>query len=121
MTTDAIIAFGVLFVLGFAVLILTVLLALIIVKGKDYPMKRKRFEAGNPPHGVARTGILFQYYGYLIVFLAFEPIMIILFLLPLQSRNNPIQSFALIMGLLGLMLPPLAYALKISGMIERWR
>ena len=107
--------------MGVGVLALVVLLALLMTRGAEYPYKRERYEAGNPPSGVARRWYPIQYYGYLIIFLAFEPILALLFLLPYYAALSPARTLMIVAATMAISLPPLYYGLSHSRRIELWR
>lgn len=39
--------------------------------------KRRRYEAGNPPHGEPKAPLAMQYFGYVIMLVALEPLVVI--------------------------------------------
>ena len=121
MLEDAIISLGVYFGLGFLVLFLTILIALIGFKGKEYPFKRKRYETGNPPKGDARSKLPFQYYGFILMFLAIEPILVMFFLMPFTAKVHPLMTLTIFLVSATLFLPAIFYSFKVANEIERWR
>ncbi len=121
MPAEAIVSVAVTLIVGIGVLALVVLLALLMTRGAEYPYKRERYEAGNPPSGVARRWYPIQYYGYLIIFIAFEPILALLFLLPYYATLNPVKVLTVMAATMAISLPPLYYGLSYSRRIELWR
>lgn len=94
------------------------LIAYFLTKGPPGPYKRKRYEAGNPPTGEAKKRIPYQYYGYIIIYLAVEPIFVILYLLPYIET---LQAISLSLIILGIYAPALAYALIMADRLEKWK
>ncbi|PLJ77963.1 MAG: hypothetical protein B7L53_02740 [Thermofilum sp. NZ13] len=97
---------------------LVVLLALILERGPEGRFKRVRYEAGNPPSGEAKTRLPFQYYGYVILYLGFEPLVVLLYLLPFSSSKASLIPVA---SVLALLLPVVAWGVAMSDKIEDWR
>ncbi len=96
---------------------LTLLLAKLIAEGPEEPYKRKRYEAGNPPSGEAKKRLPYQYYGYIIVYLAVEPIFVILYFLPYMSSTTMLWVNAMLLAIYG---PALLYAIRLADKIELW-
>ncbi len=104
-------------VLGLLGMGLALLLSKILVTGEEAPFKRKRYEAGNPPSGEAKKRLPYQYYGYIIVYLAVEPIFVILYFLPYMPR---LTALIVNLVLLAIYSPALLYAIRLAGDIKRW-
>ncbi len=121
MAYNAIIAIGATLIIGFGALLAVTLFVLLVMRGREPPLKRVRYEAGNLPSGKARSWLPIQYYGYLILFLAFEPILMLLYLIPYYVRINPLSSFLMLVAVLLIAIPPLIYGLKQAGKIEKWK
>jgi len=80
-------------------------------------MKYLRYEAGNQK-GEARGKVSMQYLGYLIVFLAVEPALIIMALLVGAAGSTALlKAFAVMAAVYA---PLLAYALAEARRIESW-
>ncbi|RLE57624.1 MAG: hypothetical protein DRJ35_08735 [Thermoprotei archaeon] len=94
------------------------LIAYLLTKGPEGPFKRKRYEAGNPPTGEAKKKVPYQYYGYIIIYLAVEPIFVILYLLPYTSA---LQAITLSLIILGIYSPALIYAVMHADRLEQWK
>jgi NADH-quinone oxidoreductase subunit A len=82
--------------------------------------KYLRYESGNPMSGEARRAVSMQYFGFLIIFLAVEPAVILLALL-LLAPENYYRSLATIYGIfLGVYTPLLVYAVRESRKVGEW-
>ncbi len=113
---EPIVAFTVAVGLTFLLLLLVVYIALLAIRGPEHPLKRIRYEAGNPPKGSARIAVPPQYYGYALIFLVVDTVFVLLFLLVYAARVSTIWSLLAFI----ILVPPLAYALKHSRMLEKW-
>ena len=83
--------------------------------------KYERYEAGNPPpRSEARGKVSMQYLGYLIIFLAVEPAVILTSLLLAASKNMLGNLLWLYGVLLAVYFPLLAYALREARRVESW-
>lgn len=103
------------------------LVALIYVLTSDRPdiasreaFKRLRYEAGNPMKGEARGKVSMQYLGYLIVFLAVEPAVILLALALAAPKALYGRLLALYLFLILVYAPLLYYGLRMAGRTEEW-
>ncbi|WP_460123315.1 NADH-quinone oxidoreductase subunit A [Stetteria hydrogenophila] len=84
------------------------------------PRREARYEAGNPEKGEARTRVSMQYLGYLIIFLAVEPAVILL-ALALAAPRGLVGRLGLLYTAIVLVYAPfLAYALREARRVERW-
>jgi len=82
--------------------------------------KYLRFEAGNPMKGDARRKVSMQYLGYLIIFLAVEPA-IILLALALSTPRSLIKNLLYLYGIfIAVYTPLLIYAVRESRRVEAW-
>jgi len=83
--------------------------------------KYERYDAGNPPKkGDARGKISMQYLGYLIVFLAVEPA-IILFAILLAAPAATLKTVLLLFAVMvAVYAPLLAYAISEAKRVESW-
>ncbi len=113
---EPVIAFSVAVVLTLVAILATLLLAMAINKGLEHPLKRCRYEAGNPPRGHARIVVPPQYYGYVLMFLVVDVVFVFLFLLSLASKLSPFWVLITILVLL----PPLMYAQRYARDIKQW-
>ncbi len=87
---------------------------------KEEKYKYERFEAGNPPKGEARRKVSMQYLGYLIIFLAVEPAVILL-AITLAAPRSLLQSLLyLYVVFIAVYTPLLVYAIKESRRVESW-
>ncbi|MEZ0345874.1 MAG: NADH-quinone oxidoreductase subunit A [Infirmifilum sp.] len=104
--------------LGVLAGLLVLLLAFLLEKGPEGKFKAQRYEAGNPPKGEAKMRLPYQYYGYLLLYLGVEPLVILLYLLPYSS----LSSTFLVVGLIILILTPvMIWGLRQSDNINLWR
>jgi len=107
-----------------AVLTLTVVFLRAITRARpdveaQEEMKYLRYEAGNPvKKGEARGKVSMQYLGYLIVFLAVEPALIIMALLVGAAGSTALLKVFAVMA--AVYAPLLAYALAEARRIESW-
>lgn len=82
--------------------------------------KYERFEAGNPPKGEARRKVSMQYLGFLIIFLAVEPA-VILVALALAAPKSMIGNLLYLYGVfIAVYTPLLVYALREARRVEAW-
>lgn len=81
----------------------------------------ERFEAGNPPpKSEARGRVSMQYLGYLIIFLAVEPAVVI-FAILLAVPGSLLGSLLWLYGvLIAVYAPLLAYAVREARRVESW-
>jgi len=85
------------------------------------PLKYMRYEAGNPvKKGEARGKVSMQYLGYLIIFLAVEPAVVLLAILLAAPRSYSGILLELFAIMIGVYAPLLAYALREARRIESW-
>ncbi|QOJ79323.1 NADH-quinone oxidoreductase subunit A [Infirmifilum lucidum] len=105
-------------VLGLLAGLLVIILALLLERGPEGRFKRARYEAGNIPSGEAKTRLPFQYYGYVILYLGVEPLIVLLYLLPFSHSYNSLITLA---SLLAVLLPVIAWGVAMSEKINEWR
>ena len=84
------------------------------------PLKYQRYEAGNPPKGEARGKVSMQYLGYLIVFLAVEPAVILLAILLAAPQALAGKLLAVLGVFIAVYAPLLAYSIAESKRVESW-
>lgn len=84
------------------------------------PFKGLRYESGNPMWGEARRKVSMQYFGYLVMFLALEPAVIILALALAASEALAANLIYLYLLLLGVYAPFLVYGIRESRRAESW-
>ncbi len=82
--------------------------------------KYERYEAGNPPKGEPRRKVTMQYLGFLILFLAVEPAVILLAIALAAPRELLPRLAALYAFLIIVYAPLLYYGLKEARRIESW-
>lgn len=126
-------AHNVMAAIGFVILpILLTLLLLAVIKflivltraPPDIEAREKyklmRFEAGNPMKGEARRKVSMQYLGYLIMFLAVEPAVILLALslaAPREALSGVLSLYAVFIAVYA---PLLYYAVREARRVESW-
>lgn len=82
--------------------------------------KYERYEAGNPPKGEPRKKVTMQYLGFLILFLAVEPAVILLAIALAAPRELLPRLAALYAFLIIVYAPLLYYGLREARRIEAW-
>ena len=117
---NAAVSLGLAIVLGVVVGLVGFMMGRILPPRKEYPLKRERFEAGNPPKGRARGWFAMQYYPYLIVFLTVEPIVVYSFLFLMSIREMPLSASTLLTVILLSLIPPLVFGLDAARRVEQW-
>ncbi|MET1124886.1 MAG: NADH-quinone oxidoreductase subunit A [Archaeoglobaceae archaeon] len=80
-------------------------LAKILPRYRPTPVKLSRFEAGNPPLGLQKWKLPMQYVGFMMLFMAAEPIVALLILL---AAFPSLDVYALTIAAL-IMFLPVAY------------
>ncbi|MGC8600962.1 MAG: NADH-quinone oxidoreductase subunit A [Thermoprotei archaeon] len=83
---DSVVGAGIILTIGLVAPIIVLLIGKALA-GAEHPMKRKRFESGNPPVGNSRGFFSMQYYPYLLMFIIAEPFAIFLFLASAAATN----------------------------------
>ena len=94
------------------------ILAKILPRYRPTDIKMSRFEAGNPPLGHQKWTLPMQYIGFMIMFMAFEPILVLLLLF---SSTPNLDIFALTILAFLLILPALYVAYNYSLEIAKLR
>lgn len=72
----------------------------ILPRANPTPVKLQRFEAGNPPIGVPKYTLPMQYMGFMFMFMAAEPALVILLLISASPTFDGTILLALILILL---------------------
>lgn len=116
---DAIVSIAAVLVLVPASIILAYLLLSRATRGPEHVFKRLRFEAGNPPGGEARVPTLYQYLGYILIFIALDPVFMLLFVLPAAGGRGYQVAF-LVLASVAAILPPIVYAVRYARRREYW-
>lgn len=98
--------------------IAVLILAKILPRYRPTDVKISRFEAGNPPLGHQKWTLPMQYIGFMIMFMAFEPILVLLLLF---SATPNLDIFALTIIAFLLILPALYVAYNYSLEIAKLR
>ncbi len=115
-------------IIPLAVLILTLGLVLalaVITRGRPdvealERFKFLRYEAGNPMKGEARRVLSMQYFGYLILFLALEPALILVALTLLAPTERLVNLLTIYIVLILVFTPLLVYGVRESRKVELW-
>lgn len=115
---DEALAIGVLIVGGTVLILVGIGIIKLITHGLDLPLKRERYETGNLPKGEVRKWFDVQYYGYLILYLAFEPLLILLFFLP--PAPSKLDLLRLVSLAFATYIPPLIFGLRQIRDISAW-
>ena len=82
--------------------------------------KLLRYESGNPMKGEARRKVSMQYFGYLILFLALEPAIVLLAIALAVSPQLLDRLIILYSMLLAVYTPLLIYGIRESRRAEAW-
>lgn len=82
--------------------------------------KFMRYESGNPMKGEARRSLSMQYFGYLVLFLALEPALILVALTLLASPDNIPRLLLTYLILIIVFTPLLVYGVRESRRVEGW-
>jgi NADH-quinone oxidoreductase subunit A len=109
-----------------AVLVGTILLLRMLLRPAGYieskePYKYKLFESSNPPRGVGKSRLSYQYFGYLIMFLAVEPAVVLLTFLASAPSEYSRDLLLLYLVMVAVFAPLLAYGAYVSRRIGEWR
>lgn len=109
-----------------ALLVGTILLLRIVIRSSRHveskePYKYKLFESSNPPRGVGKSRLSFQYFGYLIMFLAVEPAVVLLTFLSSAPSSYDHYLLILYLVMIAVFAPLLAYGARVSKRINEWR
>lgn len=116
---DALVSILAVSVLVPAALLLALWFLDLVTRGPEHPMKRLRYEAGNPPRGDARVPVLYQYFGYVLLFVALDPVFMLLFILPTLAGEWE-RAVLLSLVSVALLLPPVAYAVRYARRRSYW-
>jgi NADH-quinone oxidoreductase subunit A len=92
---------------------------LMSAKGRN-PIRDAPFESGQTHLGEARQRYMMQYYPYLIMFVVLDVVSMFLFTWGLAFSALPFSQNYLFLAFLVVLVPPLAYALHVSGKPEFW-
>jgi NADH:ubiquinone oxidoreductase subunit 3 (subunit A) len=108
---EAVLVIGVLIAVCVLVDLILLLLVKVLPRYNLTEIKTMRWEAGNPPMKFPKYTLHMQYFGYLFLFMAAEPIIVVLLLF----SAHPSVSFTLLLLLsLLLLLPALYVGYKIA-------
>jgi NADH:ubiquinone oxidoreductase subunit 3 (subunit A) len=108
---EAVLVIGVLIAVCVLVDLILLLLVKVLPRYNLTEIKTMRWEAGNPPMKFPKYTLHMQYFGYLFLFMAAEPIIVVLLLF----SAHPSVSFTMLLLLsLLLLLPALYVGYKIT-------
>lgn len=82
--------------------------------------KNQRYESGNPPVGQPRSAVSMQYFGYLVLFLAVEPALVLFALMLLASEELYARVLGIYIAILAVFTPFLVYGIRESRRVELW-
>ncbi|MET1129086.1 MAG: NADH-quinone oxidoreductase subunit A [Thermoproteota archaeon] len=119
MAADAAISLLVTLILVPVTLIVAVAFLMLGTRSLDHRLKRLRYEAGNPPEGRSRFPTLYQYFGYVVMFIALDPVFMLLFLLPVALAEWGRASVLTLVSVL-VLLPPIVYAVRYAKRVDYW-
>jgi len=119
LAADALLSIAVVATVVPALLLLVYAFLRLATEGPEHRYKRLRYEAGNPPSGEARLPVLYQYFGYILIFVALDPVFMLLFVLPTLAGEWQ-KAVLLSLGSVALLLPPLAYAVRYAKRRSYW-
>ncbi len=106
---DALILIGLIVLVGVLIDVVILILAKILPPNVESEVKEMRYESGNIPIERPKYVLPFQYIPFLILFLALEPIVVIILLL------TPFDHFLKFLAVtLTLTLPPLVGGVKLA-------
>ena len=97
----------------------------VFVPLKPTTIKLMRYEAGNPPLGQFRYVLPMQYFGYLFMFVALEPLIVLLLVLSVASSTiTSMTSLLILVALCLVVMIPLLYtayrySIEIAYMFEK--
>ncbi|ARM77154.1 NADH-quinone oxidoreductase subunit A [Acidianus manzaensis] len=96
----------------------------LIVPHDPTPLKVSRFEAGNIPSGEGRLWFPLQYYGYLLIYVTIEPILVLLFTIasaPILHNFILFRNLAFILfSFIILVYPVIYYAISQINVLLNW-
>ena len=97
----------------------------LFVQTKPTTIKMMRYEAGNPPLGQFRYVLPMQYFGYLFMFVALEPLFALILVLSVSTFSLPYAlSLLILIATCVVVLVPLLYvayrfSIEIAYMFEK--
>ena len=100
-------------VVGFAI-------SRLVAPPKPTPLKNDRFDCGNLPTKQGRGKLTMQYFAYLVVFLAVEPVFIYSFLLLMDAHQAFFATATLFGAILLILIPPLIFGLDAARRVRLW-
>ena len=106
---EALMLIGLIIGIGLLIDLIILIIAKLVPKRVESEIKEMRYEAGNVPTEKPKHALPFQYVPYLILFLAVEPIAVLMLLL--SPFSNYIKFLAVTITLL---IPPLLGGVKLA-------
>ncbi|MFP3220141.1 MAG: NADH-quinone oxidoreductase subunit A [Candidatus Marsarchaeota archaeon] len=116
---DPVVAVGIIVLIGLVAPVIVLLIGKAFA-GSEHPMKRKRFESGNPPLGAGRGFFSMEYYPYLLMFILVEPYSVFLFLVGMAFASEPYISGILMLGGAVALVVVLSWARRVAREGERF-
>lgn len=81
--------------------------------------KRRRYEAGNPPHGEPKAPLAMQYFGYVLMLVTLEPL-VVLPIVYFALKPTSLASAAMVLAALALVAAASIYGYAHSRDIRKW-
>lgn len=113
------VAFTIVFLLILGLLFLAVYAIYLIAPQAPTEVKRRRYEAGNPPQGEAKSRLAMQYFGYVLMLVTLEPLIAVPLVYFALSPTSVESALYLVIIVVLLALASL-YAYVHSRDIRRW-
>jgi len=114
------IAYGLIPMLVAGLLLLTVAFLAFLRKPRPEGIKFERWESGHISPGPARIKVGFQYFGFLIMFAALEPVVVTLLIISPSSRFAPENHVLVILAVLLIVAPILVFTLRQARETRYW-
>jgi len=103
--------------IGIAPILLT---SYIMAPRAKNPIKDEPFECGQLPIGEGRVRFAMQYYAYILMFAVMDVVAMFLYAWGLAFANVGFFGVVSLILFIGVLVPPLVYALHLSGRRELW-
>lgn len=104
--------------IGFGIVGFTI--SRLVAPPKPLPHKNERFDCGNIPTKQGRGKLTMQYFAYLVVFLAVEPVFIYSFLLLMDAHQAFFATATLFGAIILVLIPPLIFGLDAARHVRLW-
>ncbi len=100
---------------------LLVIVSFLVHPPKSNPVKNAPYECGEVALGAGRTQLVMQYYSYVIMFLVLDLLSMFLLTWASAFKLIDLNSSVFMLIFLGILLPPIGYALVLTRQWELWR